>query len=213
MFLLESADDIPHRAGDEKVFLHQTQLSTGDKCVRGIEHLRNGFGSNLLLDSLEVVAVIEYPHVKVARGTSCVEAQAIHGPATVAGDQHVMRNPDQDLPIHPHGVVAALAIDAVLDTAIDGHQAGFLGAGDLPGRTLRQPVFRLLFLISIVYFLLEQTVLIVDAIATRWNPERGERIQEARSETAQPAIAQRGVFFTLFHGFQIGTEIVQRLAV
>jgi hypothetical protein len=76
-----------------------------------------------------------------------------------------MRNADEDLPIHPHGVVDALAIDAMLDTSIDGHQAGFIGAWDLPGRALRQPVIGFLYLISVVYFLLEKTVLIVDAIA------------------------------------------------
>ena len=98
-------------------------------------------------------------------------------------DGYVIGNTHQDLPVHPHGVVPALTVDAVLDPSADRHHAGFLGAYDLPGRAFRQPVLRLLALVSVVDLLLEKTVLVIDSVAVSGHTERRHRVQQARSQT------------------------------
>ena len=126
-------------------------------------------------------------------------------------DGYVVGDTHQDLPVHPHRVVATLAVDAVLNVPAHRHYAGFLGARDLPGCAFRQPVLRLLALVSVVDLLLEETVLVVDSVAVAGHAERRHRIQEARSQAPQAPISERHIRLAGLDLIQVRSQIAQRL--
>src|ERR1700730_2187517 len=130
-------------------------------------------------------------------------------PPAVTRNEHVVGDTNEDFPIHPHRVVVAVAIEAVLNSAIKRNQAGFVRAGDLPRAALRQPVVWLLALITVVDFLFEQAVLVVDPISVTRHAESGQGIQKARGQSAQPTVAQGSVWLTVFYFIQICAQIVQ----
>ena len=206
-------DDIAHRASHQEVFLDEPQFPSRDDGVRWIEHLGNGFRSDLLLDGVEIVAVIEDLHVEVVGGARGIEPQAIHGSSAVTGNQHVIRNANQNFPIHPHRVITALAVGGVLDASVYGHETCLIGAGDLPGTALREPVIGPFPLVSVVDFLLEQTVFVIDAVAAGGHSERSHRIQKTGGQAAETAVAERRIEFTVLDGFKIRSQIAEGLAI
>jgi hypothetical protein len=76
----------------------------------------------------------------------------------------------------------------------------------------QQPVFRLLDLPAVGDALPEEPVLVPDAVAEAVNAERRHGIQEAGGETAQAAVAQRGIRFAGHDGVKIDAELGERLA-
>ncbi len=208
---LVARDDVPERAGDQEVFLDETQLVTGRDGVGRIEHLGDGLRRDLLFHGFHVVAGVEDLHVEVVRRPRGEEAEHVHRPAAVADDRIVVGHADQEPPVQPHRVVLAPAVHPVLDAAVDGDQARLLGPLDRPGRREREPVVRLLRLLAVLDLLAEQAVLVVDAVAVAGHVERGQRIEEAGREPAQPAVAERGVALALFHVGEVGPEVSQRV--
>src|SRR6185503_20664408 len=93
----------------------------------------------------------------------------------------------------PHRVVASLRVLAVLDATVDRHHAGLVGARDLPGRAVDEPVIRLLALLAVLDLLAEEPELVVDAVAVAGHVQGGHRIEEARGEAPEAAVAERGV--------------------
>lgn len=95
---------------------------------------------------------------------------------------------------------------------------------DLPGRAEGEPVLRVLHLVALLAdLLLEDAVVVADAVARRGDVLRGERVQVARRESPQSAVAQGSVLLLsltplfihhfsedVFHGIP---EIEQRLLV
>lgn len=65
---------------------------------------------------------------------------------------------------------------------------------DLPGRAEGEPVLRVLHLVALLAdLLLEDAVVVADAVARRGDVLRGERVQVARRESPQSAVAQGSV--------------------
>lgn len=65
---------------------------------------------------------------------------------------------------------------------------------DLPGRAEGEPVLRVLHLVALLAdLLLEDAVVVADAVARRGDVLRGERVQVARRESSQSAVAQGSV--------------------
>ena len=79
------------------------------------------------------------------------------------------------------------------DRAGELDRGGLLGAIDLPGIGSAQPVVGALDLIAVVDALVEDAVLVAQAVPHRGDLERGERVDEARSESAKPAVAEARV--------------------
>ena len=74
----------------------------------------------------------------------------------------------------------------------------------------REPVVRLLALISVIDLLLEQAVLVVDAVTVAGHPEGRQRVQKASGQPAEPAVAQGRVRLTRLDCRPIRSEIAQR---
>ena len=98
------------------------------------------------------------------------QAQEVDRPAAVAHDRHVVRDADDGPPLQPHGIVSALPVPAMLDAAVQGHDDRLLGPLELPGRPGRKPVVGFFLLITVVDFLMEQAVLVVDPVAVAGHP-------------------------------------------
>ncbi len=65
--LLESANHVLDRRGNEKALLLQPQLASGRLIVRRIQHLRDVLAAGLVLDRLDVLAFVEFLEIEFAR--------------------------------------------------------------------------------------------------------------------------------------------------
>ena len=84
--------------------------------------------------------------------------------------------------------------------------------GDLPRIAVAQPVVRLLHLVAIVDVLLEDAVVVADAVADRRQLQRRHRVEEAGREPAQAAVAERGVDLDVAQHVPVQAELLHRLA-
>ena len=74
------------------------------------------------------------------------------------------------------------------------------------------PVFRLLDLLAVlVEFLLEDAVLVLDAVTESGHAERGEGVDEAGGETAQATVAERGLIFGVDDVLRLESEAFHSL--
>ena len=116
-------------------------------------------------------------------GRAVYSRSACTAPHAVADDRQVRGHADQDLHVHPPRAVAACGIVLVLDAAVERHDAGVVGALDQPGIVIGHPVVGLLALLAALDDLLEQTELVVDAVAVG----RDRRASRASRGSRRPA--------------------------
>src|SRR5580698_9402291 len=76
-------ENIAHRAGNEEVFLHETQLATCLGRVRRIQHLRHGFHRYLPFHRAQIVTVIEDCHIEFGWRTRRVEPEKIDAASAI----------------------------------------------------------------------------------------------------------------------------------
>ena len=81
-------------------------------------------------------------------------------------------------------------VGVVLGVAAPLHQVVDVGFGDLPRVSVDQPVVGLLDLPAVADLLVEDAELVADAVADRRTLEGGQRVQVARGEPAEAAVAQ-----------------------
>ena len=133
-----------------------------------------------MLHGRDVIAGVEDADVEFIRRARRKKPQHVHGLAAMSHDRHVVRDADHDLRVDPF---------RVRDAAEDGHLQDFVGALDEPRRSAFQPVIGFLVLESVDECLAEESELVVDAVAKAGIVERGQRIEEARRESAEAAVA------------------------
>ena len=102
---------------------------------------------------------------------------------------------------HPARDVVAAVVEDILDVAVDLDLRGVLGPDDLPRRSKLHPRVGQLDLVAVAELLLEEPVLVMDAVADGRKIERGQRIEEARGEAAQTAVAEPHVVFLMAKHF------------
>ena len=91
---------------------------------------------------------------------------------------------------HPAHAVDACVVDVVLGVAAPADEVVHVGLGDLPRVPVDQPVVGLLDLPAVVDLLLEDAELVADAVADRRPLEGGQRVEVARRQPAQAAVAE-----------------------
>src|ERR1035441_8001412 len=89
----------------------------------------------------------------------------------------------------------ALGIGIVLGVAAEADPERDFGMRDFPRVAEVKPVVQHLDLPAVLDGLIENAEFVADAVARRRNFERGQRIEIARSQTAEAAIAEAGLFF------------------
>ena len=153
----------------------------------GYSTQRDVLGLVLHAGGARVVAAVEGVQVDVRRRRRLPQAQradrwACRGPAPPC------RRPWR--PPRRRGATAAVP-PCVLDPAAEAHRVAHAGARKLPGVPSCEPGVGVLDLAAVVDLLREHAVLVADAVAERRQPERGHRVEEARREPAQAAVAER----------------------
>src|SRR3954447_23142075 len=81
--------------------------------------------------------------------------------------------------------------------AVHRNDDGFIRALDIKRSAAGLPAIRLLVLVSVDDLLLEQAVLVVDAVPEAGHAERCELFEEAGSKASEAAVAQSGIEFSV----------------
>ncbi|KAF5040732.1 hypothetical protein DSECCO2_530350 [anaerobic digester metagenome] len=206
----EAPGDVAQRAEDEKVFLDQAQFAAeGDGFAR-VEDLGHQFRIDLLVDGLDVVALVEDLHIEVVGGAGCEKTQVIDCLVAVADDGDVVGHAEQVLPVHPQGEVTAVRTLVVFDAAVDGHDDGLVAAFDLQGHAFGHPVVGPFDLAVVLDGLLEQAVFVVDAVAAAGQVKGGQGVEEAGGQASEAAVAERRVAFELPDFLQFEAPLPQQ---
>ena len=210
---LEVLDRVLQRRADEEVFLHQAQLLAVIGVVLRIEHLGNLRRDGVaVLRGAVVIARGELFKVEVLRQHGAPRAQAIHHVAVVADDRQIIRHSDDVFRVLEGDVIrAAHPVFDHLAAEADLHRVA-LGR-NLPGVAVGQPLVRHLDLLAIHDALTEQAVFIADGAAHRRQVQRRQRIEEARGQTAQTAVAQRRFRLLVKHAPQGQPQLLERLFI
>ena len=186
-----AAQDVAHRAADEEVLLAEAKLLAGDRVVVRIEDLREVLGEHLRLDGLDVRALVEVLEVKLVDGLRAPETERVHG-VTVADDRNVVRHALDRLGRHPDPLLAS-ALGEALDMAAEVHVLRVLHALHLPRIAVLEPAVRFLDLVAVDDLLTENAVVVADAVAHAREVQRRHRVDVARRETAEAAVAEARV--------------------
>ena len=210
--LLEVLEDVLEGGGGEEILLLQAEQLAFVVVVFGVEDVGDGFRQFLFLRRLHIVAVVEVAQVNALRGAGAPQAQTVDGGGVIAHQRHVVGN-SLDRVVADVTEHRAAVLVAHFDVTVEVHFAGILHYGHFPHVAVAQPVVRQLDLLTVHNLLAEQTVFIADGAAHRGQVKGRQRVHEARCQTAQTAVAQRGFRLFLKHLVHVDVQFVQRLLV
>ncbi len=210
--LLEVLEDVLETGGGEEILLLQAEQLAFVVVVFGVEDVGDSFRQFLFLRRLHIVAVVEVAQVNALRGAGAPQAQAVDGGGVIAHQRHVVGD-SLDRVVADVTEHRAAVLVAHFDVTVEVHFAGILHYGHFPHVAVAQPVVRQLDLLTVHNLLAEQTVFIADGAAHRGQVKGGQRVHEARCQTAQTAVAQRGFRLFLKHLVHVDVQFVQCLLV
>jgi hypothetical protein len=210
--LLVAADDVLQRGRDEEVLLSQAELLAREHAVAGIEDPADVLGSGARLDGRDVVALVEFPEIEFLDGPSSPEAERVDGRRGVARHRRVVGRGEHVPGVHPFLHEATVLVHPGADVAEELDPEPVARAGDLPGIPVAEPAVRHLYLRSVDDALMEDAVVVAEAVAVGGIAERGQRVQEARGQPSEAPVAETGVPLGLAQILEAVAEIVQGLA-
>ena len=190
----EAADKIGQRAGDEKVFLKESQTFAFRRVIVRIQHARDRFGGKRFGQRADKIAAAELREVKIIRRLDGPQAQRVDGFAAVADHRPVIRNADQR---RRAAVDDAQRAVANLERHVELHLDGFVRSRHFPRIRPGEPVVGLFGLPAVADALPENAIVVAQAIAHAGNTECRHRIEKTRRQPAQAAVAEAGVRFFL----------------
>ena len=182
--------DVLQRARHEEVLLQQAQPLADLGLVVRVQHLGDGLRGDLVLDRLVVVAGVECVQRERLDGPRAPQRQHVAGVHAVTLDRGVVGDALDAPAGHPPDAVAAGVVGVVLGVAAPLDEVVHVGFGDLPRVSVGQPVVGLLDLPAVVDLLVEDAELVADAVADGRPLEGGQRVEVARGEPAEAAVAQ-----------------------
>ncbi len=183
-------NNVLHRSGDKKVFLTQAQLAPGGGAVVRIEHPGNVLELVLDLRGAAIVARVEGMQIEVSGRHGFPQAQRADLLGGVARYYHVISLGDDLASVTPHRPVAEM-----LDPAAEAHGETDVGTREFPWGAVGQPRVWIFDLRATHDVLRKHAIFITDAVAERRQAEGRHRVQEARREASEAAVAQRGIGF------------------
>ncbi len=205
------AEHVLQRTRHEEVLLLEPQLLALQRLIVGIEDLRDVLGHRLAVHRTEVVAAIEAVEIE---GFGCLgppQPQSVRGVRAVAEDRRVVGDAVDDVRGDPAHAFAAVHIVPALGMSAERDLDGPFRPHELPGVAVTQPAVGLFDLPAVVYFLLEDAVLVADAVTQRRDFQRCQRVDEARGEAAETAVAETGFLFRVQQCIEIEPEFRHRL--
>ena len=212
IFLLIMADDALEAGRYEEVFLHQAQAAAVFIAVVRIEETGN------LLDT---VLVAEGP-APVADGQFLVElfprifrppqAQRVDRIVVVADDRHIVRYGADRRILFVDTFQVAVFVRTHVGVAAKADIDGLVDFLDFPGIAVDQPVIGQFDLLVVDNALVEQAVLIADAVAMARQLQCCQGIDEAGSQPSQSPIPQARIAFGRDDLIQVPAQVFQALA-
>ncbi len=169
-----AADDVAQRAGHEEVLLHEAQLLAVLGLVVRIKNLRDGLADGLLANGVHVATAVERHEIELFGRARGPEAEEIDGLGAVAGDGNIVGNAEDGLGADPGRAVVAVVVEDVFHAAVDLDVGGVFRADDFPRRAEDHPVVGMLDLDAVDELLLEETELVMNAVADGRQVERGQ---------------------------------------
>ena len=187
----------------------RSSLPCGRRVLR-VEDLRDVLRERLRRGPPRVVAGVEDLQVERPRRRALHSRSVLTRPFSVARD-HVVVGDAQDAPArHPAGALGAVVVVRLgVPAEVDGD--GRLRVRELPRRAQRQPVVGLLHLPAVDERLAEDAVLVADAVADAGHVHRRERVDEARREPAEAAVAEARLDLRLAQLGQVDAQRRQAL--
>ena len=194
------------RSRGEEVLLLKAQLLADLGGILRVQDLGDVLCLDLRLDRVEVLGLVEGEQIELVVAAGLPQAQRVDAAGLIARD-HVVDRDGADRPARlPHAL--AVFLD---DLAAEAHTLIALIVDVAPRVFVGQPVIRTLDLAAfLIEFLTEDAVAVLDAIAERRHTQRGERIDEARSQTAEATIAQTRLVLGVGHLLRVETEFLHR---
>jgi len=198
-----TAHHVLHRRADEEVLLPQAQFLAVLRAVLGVQHAGDVLGLILGLHRAHVVAAVERLEVHGRAGPRRPKPHRGHTVQAISRNAVVVGGGDHFLGVDPVHHVVLVAGEPAAET----HRVAQLGAHELPGIAVDQPVIGLLDLLPVDDPLAEHAVLVAQAVAHAGQADRGDGVHEAGRQPAQAAIAQRGVGLDLDEGIEVGAQL------
>ena len=183
---VEDADGVMDGGGHEEVLLLETQRLALRGGILRIQDLGDVFRFDLRLDGIKVLGLVEGEQVELVVALGGPQAKGVHTAGSIARN-HVV---DRDCTHGPSRLPNLLAV-LFDDFAAEGDLLVAVVVDVAPWLFVGQPVVRGFDLLAVfVELLLEDAVLVLDAITECRHAQRGERIDEAGGQTAEATVAE-----------------------
>ena len=206
----EARENVLKRGGDEEILLFETELLALVVVVVRVEHAGDVLVQAGLEVGADVVSLVELREVESVERFGGPQAERVHGVVAVAWDRGVVGHGLHVLRVDPSAAVRVGVVADLLDMAAELDDAGELGTADLPRVAAAEPVVRLLDLVAVLDDLLEDAVVVADAVAERRKLQRGHGVQETGRETSETAVAEAGVDFLVADFVDVEPEFRHR---
>ena len=204
---VEHADRVVDGRGHEEVLLLQAQTLALRRGILRVQDLGDVLGVDLRADGVEIVGTVEGEQVELVVALGGPQAQRVHAARGVARHHVVDRHGAHAGGRVPH----ALAV-LVGHVAAEVHALRTVVVHMAPRLLVGQPVLRVLDLLALlVEGLLEDAVLVLDAVAECRHAQRGQRVDEAGGQTAQATVAERGLVLGIDDVLVIEAELLDGL--
>src|SRR5262249_7292756 len=140
------------------------------------------------------------------------QTQHVDPPSTPARDRNVVRYGENSFAGVPKRMCRAIVPAKVFDSASesDGIRRGAIG--ELPWVAVGKPLFGPLLLPTSVKALLEQAVLVVDAVAIGGDSDSGHAVHEAGGEPSETAVAESRIGLDFPQTIEINAKFAQGCA-
>ena len=189
---VEDADGVVQGGGDEEVLLLKAQFLADLGGVFRVENLGDVLGLDLRGHGFHVLGAVEGEQIELVVALGAPQAQGVHAAGLVAGDQVVHRHGAHG----PCGLPGLGAVGVLDDLAAEGDLLVAVVVDVAPRLFVGQPVVRGFDLLAVlVELLLEDAVLVLDAVAEGRHAQRGEGVDEAGGQTAEAAVAEARLVF------------------
>mmetsp|Transcript_56733 Transcript_56733/g.135121 ORF Transcript_56733/g.135121 Transcript_56733/m.135121 type:complete len:509 (-) Transcript_56733:400-1926(-) len=207
----ELAEHVLERGADEEVLLLQAELLALVGGIIGVQDRGEVFSTTALVNSIGILGRTVGVEVELLRGRGLPQAQVVGVVGVEARDGVVVGHGLHDLTANPSQAPVAILIDALRGVAVEAHRVGHVRPGNLEGAAVAQPIVRALHLSAILDVLLEHSIAVPDAVAPAREGECCHGVQEARGQSAEAAVPERGIILLLVEFLELHAQTIHRL--
>ena len=203
----ERAQHALQSGADEEILLLETQLLPGGGVVVGIEQAGDRLGVVVGLLRAGIVPGVEGVEIELlVHRAGAPETERIYRVRAVAEDGHVVGR-GENAAVIAQLIHHAAVLLAPVHGAAEAHLHGFARHRRLPRVAVGEPVVRLLGLAAGADALTEKPVAVPEPHADARHVLRRERVEIARRETAETAVAETGIALAFEQRVQILAEL------